>query len=177
MLKRASEKSRAQHGKHRIHHPFKIGNRVWLHINKQRFSGLHSNLEPLWYGLDTIIEKKWENDFNLNIPPYLGLHLVFNVDLLRFYFPQLLELIELKLIYQEDIHSYVQYPFFIDTIVEQQSCHTRMQKNPSFQVAKEGQLRAQGKWHPLTKLEQKFPHFLRKEMGTITTLWGRYDPF
>jgi hypothetical protein len=30
------------------------------------------------------------NDFELNTPPFLGLHLVFNVDLLRTYFPPLL---------------------------------------------------------------------------------------
>jgi hypothetical protein len=32
-----------------------------------------------------------DNDFELNIPPFLGLHLVFNVDLLRPYFPPLLD--------------------------------------------------------------------------------------
>jgi hypothetical protein len=32
-----------------------------------------------------------DNDFELNIPPFLGLHPVFNVDLLRPYFPPLLD--------------------------------------------------------------------------------------
>jgi hypothetical protein len=32
-----------------------------------------------------------DNSFELNIPPFLGLHLVFNVDLLRPYFPPLLD--------------------------------------------------------------------------------------
>jgi hypothetical protein len=31
------------------------------------------------------------NSFELNIPPFLGLHPVFNVDLLRPYFPPLLD--------------------------------------------------------------------------------------
>jgi hypothetical protein len=31
------------------------------------------------------------NAFDLNIPPFLGLHPVFNVDLLRPYFPPLLD--------------------------------------------------------------------------------------
>jgi hypothetical protein len=31
-----------------------------------------------------------DNSFDLNIPPFLGLHIVFNVDLLRPYFPPLL---------------------------------------------------------------------------------------
>jgi hypothetical protein len=32
-----------------------------------------------------------DNYFDLNIPPFLGLHPVFNVDLLRPYFPPLLD--------------------------------------------------------------------------------------
>jgi hypothetical protein len=32
-----------------------------------------------------------DNYFELNIPPFLGLHLVFNVDLLHPYFPPLLD--------------------------------------------------------------------------------------
>jgi hypothetical protein len=32
-----------------------------------------------------------DNSFELNIPPFLGLHLVFNVDLICPYFPPLLD--------------------------------------------------------------------------------------
>jgi hypothetical protein len=32
-----------------------------------------------------------DNSFELNIPPFLGLHPVFNMDLLRSYFPPLLD--------------------------------------------------------------------------------------
>jgi len=32
-----------------------------------------------------------DNDFELRIPPFLGLHLVFNVDRLQLYFPPLLD--------------------------------------------------------------------------------------
>jgi hypothetical protein len=32
-----------------------------------------------------------DNDFELNIPPFLGMHPMFNVDLLRPYFPPLLD--------------------------------------------------------------------------------------
>ena len=32
-----------------------------------------------------------DNSFELNIPPFLGLHPIFNVDLLRPYFPPLLD--------------------------------------------------------------------------------------
>jgi hypothetical protein len=37
-----------------------------------------------------------DNYFELNIPPFLGLHLVFNVDLLHPYFPPLLDTSEVE---------------------------------------------------------------------------------
>jgi hypothetical protein len=37
-----------------------------------------------------------ENDFELNIPPFLGLHPMFNVDLLWPYFPTLLDTSEIE---------------------------------------------------------------------------------
>jgi hypothetical protein len=38
--------------------------------------------KPLLYGPYTITKVVGENDFELSIPPFLGLHLVFNVELL-----------------------------------------------------------------------------------------------
>jgi hypothetical protein len=37
-----------------------------------------------------------DNDFELNIPPFLGLHPVFNVALLQPYFPPLLDTSEIE---------------------------------------------------------------------------------
>jgi hypothetical protein len=36
-----------------------------------------------------------DNYFKLNIPPFLGLHLMFNVDILQPYFPPLLDTSEI----------------------------------------------------------------------------------
>jgi hypothetical protein len=41
--------------------------------------------------LYTITKVVGDNDFDLKIPPFLGLHLVFNVDVLWPYFPSLLD--------------------------------------------------------------------------------------
>jgi hypothetical protein len=51
----------------------------------------HQKLHPLCYGSYTITKAMGDNDFELNIPPFLGLHPVFNMDLLRPYFPPLLD--------------------------------------------------------------------------------------
>jgi hypothetical protein len=42
--------------------------------------------------LYTITKAMGDNDFELNIPPFLGLQPVFNVDLLHLYFPPILDI-------------------------------------------------------------------------------------
>jgi hypothetical protein len=37
-----------------------------------------------------------KNDFELYIPPFLGIHLVFNLDLIEPYYPPLLDTSELE---------------------------------------------------------------------------------
>jgi len=47
-------------------------------------SSNHSNMGP------TRLTRLWKTNFELNIPPFIGLHPMFNVDCLRPYFPPLL---------------------------------------------------------------------------------------
>jgi hypothetical protein len=51
----------------------------------------HWKLHPLHYGSYTITKVVGDNSFEISIPHFLGLHLVFNVDLYRPYFPPLLD--------------------------------------------------------------------------------------
>ena len=58
---------------------------------EERLTGPHHKLRPLRYGSYTITKAVEDNSFELSIPPFLGLHPVFNVDHLRPYFPPLLD--------------------------------------------------------------------------------------
>ena len=68
-----------------------MGDKEWLHLQKERLTGPHRKLRPLRYGPYTITKDVGNNAFKLSIPPFLGLHRVFNVDCLRPYFPPLLD--------------------------------------------------------------------------------------
>ena len=68
-----------------------MGDKVWLHLQKECLTGLHYKLRPLRYGPYTITKAVGKNAFELSIPPFLGLHPMFNVDRLRPYFPPLLD--------------------------------------------------------------------------------------
>jgi len=48
----------------------------------------------LGYGPYLIIEHLGANDFFLDLPPYMGLHPVFNVDKLKLFEPPLLDELE-----------------------------------------------------------------------------------
>ena len=72
-------------------HNFHVGDKVWLHLQKERLAGPYRKIRPLRYGPHTITKAVGDNAFELNIPPFLGLHPVFNVDHLRPYFPPLLD--------------------------------------------------------------------------------------
>ena len=68
-----------------------MGDKVWLHLQKERLIGPYIKIHPLRYGPYTITKAVGDNAFELSIPPFLGLHQVFNVDHLRPYFRPLLD--------------------------------------------------------------------------------------
>ena len=70
---------------------FQVGDKVWLHLQKERLAGPHHKIHLLRYGPYTITKDIGDNAFKLNIPPFLGLHPVFNVDRLLPYFPPILD--------------------------------------------------------------------------------------
>jgi hypothetical protein len=72
-----------------------VGDKLWLHLQKECLIGPHQKLCPLLYGSYTITKVVGDNDFELATPAFLALHPVFNVDLLRRYFPPLLDTSEI----------------------------------------------------------------------------------
>jgi hypothetical protein len=116
-------------------------------LKKECFTGPHRKLRPLHYGSYTITKVVGDNYFELNIPPFLGLHPMFNMDILRPYFPPLLDTSEIA----EQLTPTELSPDFIqqassDPIVDKQIKGTRQQRIQLYRVVKTGQLLHQGKW-------------------------------
>ena len=102
-----------------------------------------------------------DNSFELNIPPLLGPHLVFNVDLLHLYFPTLLDTseVEEKLTPTEINHECIQKESN-DHILDTHIKGTQQQRIQLYRVVKEGNLLHQGKWLTQGQIQQKFPHLM-----------------
>jgi hypothetical protein len=100
---------------------------------------------------------------------------MFNVDLLRPYFPPLLDTSkkeeQLKLI---DINPDCMEQTSNDHIVDTRVKGTHQQKFHLYRVVKEGQLLHQGKWLTRGQIQQNFPHLMGElnAMDNIASLWG-----
>jgi hypothetical protein len=79
-----------------------------------------------------------DNSFELNSPPFLGMHPVFNVDLLHPYFPPLLDTSEVaeQLTPTELNLDYIQQESN-DDIIDKQIKGTRQQRVHLYRVIKE----------------------------------------
>jgi len=67
------------HDKHRVDHPFQVGDQVWLYISKERVKVEGKKLKPIRYGPFRIVIKIGHNALRLNLPPYMHIYLVVNV--------------------------------------------------------------------------------------------------
>jgi hypothetical protein len=76
--------------KHRVYHEFQVGDQVWLHINKDRMKGEGKNLKPIRYGPFNILEKIGTNTFRLDLPSYMQMYSVVNVENLKLYEPPMI---------------------------------------------------------------------------------------
>jgi hypothetical protein len=111
-----------------------------------------------------------DNSFALNIPPFLGLHPVFNVDLLRPYFPPLLDTSDVaEQLTPTELNPNCIQQESSDHIVDTQIKGTRQQRIQLYRVVKEGQLLHQGKWLTRGQIQQKFPH-LMGELNAMETI-------
>jgi hypothetical protein len=68
-----------------VDHQFQVEDQVWLHINKEWLKGEGKKLKPIRYGPFTILEKRGTNAFRLDIPPYMHIYSVVNVENLRMF--------------------------------------------------------------------------------------------
>jgi hypothetical protein len=124
-----------------------VGEQIWLHLQKERLIGPNRKLHPLLYGSYTITKAMGDNNFELNILPFLGLYPMFNMDLLRPYFPPLLDTFEIEeQLTPTNLNlDYIQQASN-DNIVEKQVKGTHQQRIHVYQVVKAGKLLHQGKW-------------------------------
>jgi hypothetical protein len=90
-LEKSQAKYKTRHKKHRVDHSFQVGDEFWLYISKERLKGEGKKLKPIRYGPFKILEKIGNNAFHLDLPLYMQMYAVVNVEKLRLYEPHLID--------------------------------------------------------------------------------------
>jgi len=70
------EKYKARYGQHITNKSLKVGDRVWLQLNKERLHGSGKKIKALCYVPFEILENMGDNSYRLNLPPYMHIYLV-----------------------------------------------------------------------------------------------------
>jgi hypothetical protein len=89
-LEKIQAKYKDRHDNHMVDHQFQVGDRVWIHINKEILIGEVKNIQIIRYGIFTILEKSGTNSFHLDIPHYMQIYLVVNVENLKHFQPSVI---------------------------------------------------------------------------------------
>ena len=71
-------------------HQFQVGDEVLLYISKERLQDEGKKLKPICYGPFKILEKIGNNAFKLDLPSYMKIYSIVNVENLRLYEPPLI---------------------------------------------------------------------------------------
>jgi hypothetical protein len=54
ILQKSNDKYKQFHDQHRVPHKFQVGDKVWLHLQKEHLTGPHQKLRTLFYGMYAI---------------------------------------------------------------------------------------------------------------------------
>jgi hypothetical protein len=90
-LKKSQKKYKVRHDQHRTERTFRVGDRVCLQLNKERLQGPSKNIKALRYGHFEVLEKVGDNTYKLNIPPYMHIYSIVNVENIKLYEPSMLD--------------------------------------------------------------------------------------
>ena len=90
-LGKSQRSYKARHEKNHVGHKFQVGDEVWLYISKERLQGEGNKLNPIHYGPFKIMENICNNAFKLDLPPYMQIYSIVNVENLILFEPPLID--------------------------------------------------------------------------------------
>jgi hypothetical protein len=158
-LTKAQQKYKERHDRHRVQGHFQEGDLVWLHLGKDRLRGVGKKLKPIRYGPFKILRKIGDNACQLELPAYMEMYSVVNVDKLKLFEPSMLDdEPDGTLPTVEDLVTEQEIILSEDTIVERKTTTTRRGERESFRIGSKGQRPSKAKWFSRETGQAQFPH-------------------
>ena len=126
-------------------------------LPKERMKGEGKKLKPIRYGPFEILENIGTNAFRLNLPPYMQIYSVVNVENLKLYEP--------PMIMDEEIN--IQIPSIDDLAPEymrelQDDVASRRGNAEYLRVGLKGMHPSKARWMEIGKVRELYPHLLAK---------------
>ncbi|KAJ6990294.1 hypothetical protein NC653_018750 [Populus alba x Populus x berolinensis] len=90
-LQKAQQKYKERHDRHHKQGNFQEGDLVWLHLGKDRLLGEGKKLRPIRCGPFKIIRKIGDNACQLELPAFMEMYSVVNVEKLKLFEPSMLD--------------------------------------------------------------------------------------
>ena len=135
-----------------------------MHISKERMQGEGKKLKPIHYGPFKILKQVGNNAFQLDLPSYMQMYSVVNVENLRLFEPPLID----------DYESDIQLPsiedFLLeflddlkeDAILDRRTCTSRRGNVDYVRVGLKGSKPSKEKWIEVEKVRDLYPHLLNR---------------
>jgi hypothetical protein len=139
-----------------------VAYKVWLHISKDGLKGEEKNIKPIRYGPFTILEKIGTNSFHLNIPPYMQIYSVVNIDNLKLYEPpMIIDRQESVSVPSVDEFSPKHFDKLKeDIILDRRKSTSRRGDEEYLRVGLKGTHPSKAWWIEKEKVREQFPHLL-----------------
>ncbi|KAA8535891.1 hypothetical protein F0562_030894 [Nyssa sinensis] len=158
-LIRAQQKYKMRHDKHRIQGNFQEGDLVWLHLGKERLRGEGKKLKPIRYGPFKVLRRIGENACQLDLPIYMEMYSVVNVEKLKLFEPSMLDGEPQEMLPSiNDLVVERETSLTEDTILEKKVTTTRHGDRESFRIGRQGQCPSKAKWFSRDTGQAQFPH-------------------
>ena len=162
-LEKSQRSYKEGHEKQRVDHKFQVGDEVWLYIIKQILQGEDRNLKTICYGPFKILENIGNNGFKLDLPPYMKIYSIINVENLRLFEPPLIDdqgehvqrpsIDDFSLEYLDELQQ--------DLILDRRIRTSRRGDVEYLRVGIKGQNPSKAKWLKIGKVRELYPHLLK----------------
>ncbi|KAA8538962.1 hypothetical protein F0562_025654 [Nyssa sinensis] len=158
-LIRAQQKYKMRHDKHRIQGNFQEGDLVWLHLGKERLRGQGKKLKPIHYGPFKFLRRIRENACQLDLPIYMEMYSIVNVEKLKLFEPFMLYSEPQEMLPSiDDLVVERETSLTEDTILEKKVTTTRHGNRESFRIGCQSQCASKAKWFSRETGQAQFPH-------------------
>ena len=150
------------HDKHRVDHHFQVSDHVWLYISKDRLKGEGKKLKLIMYGPFKIVKNIGNNVFWLDLPPYMHIFLVLNVENIKLCEPPMIfdpeEYTQFPTV--EDLAPKYMIELLEDTIFNRKVRTLRQGYVEYIWVGLKGMNSSKARWMEIRKLRDLYPQLM-----------------